>query len=185
VNGNAVVIGGLPLPSDAPLFLAIIALHVAAGVVAVAAGVVAMLSRKQPGRHPLAGSTYFWALSAVFVTMGVISAFRWAEDRHLFALGALSFAAAVLGRQARRRLWPDWARLHMSGMGASYILLLTAFYVDNGPNLPLWRLLPHWAYWVLPAAIGLPILAWALLRHPLVRNPAGPGAASRQGGAGL
>ena len=28
-------------------------------------------------------------------------------------------------------------------MGASYILLLTAFYVDNGKNLPLWRELPE------------------------------------------
>jgi rsbT co-antagonist protein RsbR len=34
-------------------------------------------------------------------------------------------------------------------MGASYILMLTAFYVDNGPNLPLWSELPWLAFWVL------------------------------------
>ena len=102
--------------------------------------------------------------------MAVISAVRWAEDYHLFVLGSLSFAAAIFGREARRRLRPGWARLHMTGMGASYILLLTAFYVDNGKILPLWRLLPQWAFWVLPSAIGLPILVWALLRHPLARN---------------
>jgi hypothetical protein len=55
-------------------------------------------------------------------------------------------------------------------MGVSYILLLTAFYVDNGPNLPLWRHLPDAAFWVLPAALGAPILIHALLRHPLVRQ---------------
>ena len=62
----------------------------------------------------------------------------------------------------------------MAGMGASYILLLTAFYVVNGPNLPLWRLLPPVAFWLLPTVIGTPILARALLRHPLVRPRMSP-----------
>jgi hypothetical protein len=56
-------------------------------------------------------------------------------------------------------------------MGVSYVLLLTAFYVDNGSNLPLWRTLPPIAFWLLPSAVGLPIIAYALLRHPLVRGP--------------
>jgi hypothetical protein len=50
-------------------------------------------------------------------------------------------------------------------MGASYILLLTAFYVDNGKNLPVWRTLPHPAYWLLPSAVGLPLVARALARY--------------------
>jgi len=170
MNSHPVVIDGLLLPSNAPLFLAVIAIHVVAGVVAVVAGAVAMLSPKQRGCHPLAGKIYFWALTVVFVTMSAVSAFRWTEDYHLFALGSLSFAAAIFGRKARRRLWPGWARLHMTGMGSSYILLLTAFYVDNGPNLPVWRLLPHWVFWILPSAVGLPILIWTFLRHPLSRN---------------
>jgi len=53
-------------------------------------------------------------------------------------------------------------------MGLSYILLLTAFYVDNGKNLPLWNKLPQIAFWVLPAAAGIPFIVRALLRHPLV-----------------
>ena len=89
----------------------------------------------------------------------------------MFILGASSFAAACVGRQARRRRWRHWARLHIIGMGASYILLLIAFYVDNGKNLPFWRELPYLAYWLLPAAIGIPIIVHALLRHPLVRLP--------------
>jgi hypothetical protein len=55
-------------------------------------------------------------------------------------------------------------------MGLSYILMLTAFYVDNGKNLPLWRELPQWAFWVLPGAIGIPIIIRAQLRHPLMRR---------------
>lgn len=50
-------------------------------------------------------------------------------------------------------------------MSASYILLLTAFYVDNGKHLPLWKNLPHLTYWLLPSAIGLPLIARALACH--------------------
>lgn len=61
-------------------------------------------------------------------------------------------------------------RVHLTGMGISYILMLTAFYVDNGKNLPLWRELPQWAFWVLPAAVGVPIIVYVMLRHPLMRR---------------
>jgi hypothetical protein len=170
LSGNPINIGGIPLPSDTPLFLTFIALHIAAGLVCVIAGAVAMLSRKEWGRHPRAGVIYYRALTIVFVTMAVIGFFRWSEDYHLVILGTLSFLAATIGRRARRRLRPGWARVHMTGMGASYILLLTAFYVDNGPNLPLWRLLPQITFWFLPATIGTPILVYALVWHPLVRR---------------
>jgi hypothetical protein len=55
-------------------------------------------------------------------------------------------------------------------MGLSYVLLLTAFYVENGSSLPLWDRLPTIAYWLLPSAIGAPIIMAALLRHPLARG---------------
>ncbi|HEY1885211.1 MAG TPA: hypothetical protein VGG86_04065 [Roseiarcus sp.] len=132
MTGSPIIIGGIPLPSDAPLFLTFVALHVAVGLICVIAGAVAMLSRKQPGRHPQAGSVYYWGLACVFATMTVLAISRWAEDDHLFVLGALSFVAATVGRMARRRRWPSWARVHLTGMGTSYILLITAFYVDNG-----------------------------------------------------
>jgi hypothetical protein len=54
-------------------------------------------------------------------------------------------------------------------MGASYILLLTAFYVDNGKNLPAWKDLPESAYWLLLSAVGVPIIVYVLLRHPVTR----------------
>jgi hypothetical protein len=82
---------------------------------------------------------------------------RWSNDYHLFVLGLLSFIAATIGRTARRKLWPSWPRIHMTGMGVSYILMIAAFYVDNGPNLPLWRELPPLAFLTLPTLIGAPI----------------------------
>jgi hypothetical protein len=141
-----------------------------AGLTSVIAGAIAMLSRKQPGRHPQAGTVYYWALAVVFITMSVLALSRWSEDYHLFVLGLLSFVTATIGRTARRSLWPSWPLFHMTGMAASYILMITAFYVDNGPNLPLWRELPPLALWILPTLIGAPILINALLRHPLVRR---------------
>jgi hypothetical protein len=56
-------------------------------------------------------------------------------------------------------------------MGLSYIFLLTAFYVDNGKNLPLWKELPAIVLWLLPAVVGIPIIVRVLLRHPLLRQP--------------
>jgi hypothetical protein len=50
-------------------------------------------------------------------------------------------------------------------MGCSYITLLTAFYVDNGPHLPLWRLLPPIALWTLPTVLGTVPMVRALRRH--------------------
>ncbi len=162
-----IVVLGIPIPSDDPLFLAVLAVHVPAGLVCVVAGIIAMLSGKRPGRHPTAGSVYHWSLLVVFLTATIVSIMRWSENYHLFVLGVLAFATASFGRTARRQRWPGWMRLHIGGMGASYILLLTAFYVDNGPNLPLWRELPNIAFWVLPSAIGLPLVVHALKRHPL------------------
>jgi hypothetical protein len=162
---------GIEIPSTDPLFLAVVGIHILLGIACAITGAVAMLSRKRSGRHPRYGTIYFWCLAGIFLTATSLAAVRWANDYHLFILGALSFAAACIGRQARRRRWRHWARLHIIGMGASYILLLIAFYVDNGKNLPFWRELPYIAYWLLPAAMGIPIIVHALLRHPLVRLP--------------
>jgi uncharacterized membrane protein len=167
---DTTVVAGLPIPSASPLFLTLVGLHVLAGLVSVAAGAVAMLSRKGPGRHPRFGTIYVWALACVFVSASALAAMRWAQDAVLFALGLLAFALGLFGRTARRRRWPAWARAHIAGMGGSYVVLLTAFYVDNGANLPVWRALPTLAYWLAPAAVGVPIIVYAMLRHPVARG---------------
>jgi uncharacterized membrane protein len=164
------VVAGFVIPSASPWFLAGVAAHVAAGLAAVVAGAVAMLSRKGRGRHSDAGSVYYGALAVVFASAVMLALVRWAQDYPLFLLAVASFGAASFGRAAMRRRWPAAARLHITGMGLSYILLLTAFYVDNGPQLPVWKDLPPIAYWTVPAAVGLPILLLALWRHPLVRR---------------
>jgi hypothetical protein len=100
-----------------PVFLVIIGIHVLLGLATVIAGAVAMLSNKGRGRH------YFRSLLGVFVTMSALSFIRWTADYHLFLLGALSFAVASMGRAAVWRCCYRWPQLHLTGMGASYILM--------------------------------------------------------------
>ena len=99
------MIAGIPIPSDNPAFLGILAVHIAAGIICVIVGSVAMTSRKARGRHPLAGSIYYWSLGIVFISMAMLSVSRWAEDYDLFGLGTVSFVVASVGRQARRQRW--------------------------------------------------------------------------------
>jgi uncharacterized membrane protein len=167
---DTTVVAGIAIPSTSPTFLAVVGLHVLVGLLCVVTGAIAMLSPKRSGRHPTFGTIYYWSLVAVFASATGLSVVRWAEDDHLFILGALALASASLGRTARRRRWVGWVRLHITCMGLSYILLLTAFYVDNGKSLPIWKELPPISYWLLPAAVGLPLIIHALLRHPLVRR---------------
>ncbi len=168
MTDGVTVVAGLPIPSTSPVFLAVVAFHVVAGLACVVSGAVAMLSRKGRGRHSKAGTIYFAGLIALFVSSAFLAAVRWAEDYPLFVLAAAAMASAYVGRWAMRRLGSGRTRLHIGGMGGSYLILLTAFYVDNGKNLPLWRELPPIAYWTVPTALGLPIMIWALLRHPVV-----------------
>jgi hypothetical protein len=164
MSGAQIRIAGFDLPSDSPLFLSLLSVHMLFGLACVILGFAAMLSVKRSGKHPRFGSSYYWCLSILFASATVLAAMRWSEDYHLFILGALSFLAASVGRIARRHLWRRWVDFHVTGMGLSYILMLTAFYVDNGKNLPGWRDLPYLAYWLLPGAVGIPLIVRALAR---------------------
>jgi hypothetical protein len=162
------IIAGIPIPSTSPWFLGVVAIHVAMGMVCVVAGIGAMLSRKGRGRHSTFGTVYFWFLLGVFVTATALSVVRWAENYHLFVLGVVRRRAGRPADARRGPMTPTRLQVHFVGMAASYVLLLTAFYVDNGKNLPVWRHLPTIVYWLGPAAVALPVVVYALLRHRLL-----------------
>src|SRR5690349_22824249 len=109
--GGSTIILGIEIPSTNPGFLGIIAIHIPLGLACVIAGAVAMLAAKGRGRHSTAGTTYFWCLLTPFASVLALAAMRWAENRHLLALGTSSFAAAWLGRAALRRSRRQWVRL--------------------------------------------------------------------------
>jgi uncharacterized membrane protein len=160
---------GLQVGSTAPAFLAVLAVHVPAGLVAVISGAAAALSRKGTSRHVAAGRTFVWAIRVVAVTAAVLAVTRWPQDAYLAVLALVSLSAAAIGQAARRRTRvgvPAGDRPHVLGMGISYVALLTAFYVDNGPHLPIWDRLPVAVFWVAPAAIGTVLITRALRRRP-------------------
>jgi uncharacterized membrane protein len=170
MTDESTVILGIEIPSTDPVFLAVVVgIHIPLGIACVVVGAVAMLSEKRRGRHSTFGRIYYWCLLALFASATFLSVMRWADNYHLFTLGALSFGSAWFGRKALRERCRYWARLHITGMGLSYILMLIAFYVDNGKQLPLWKDLPHLTYLLLPLVVGLPLIVRALLRHPLAR----------------
>jgi uncharacterized membrane protein len=154
---------GLKLPKMEPAFYVVLALHVPAGLVAVVSGAVAALSRKGSRLHMGAGLLYFRVLGVVFLTACILTAMRVREDFHLLLIGLVSFIASCHGHLSPRRHAPGHAD-HIRGMGLSYVAMLTAFYVDNGAQLPGWNRLPHFTYWLLPIGVGVPVVARALSR---------------------
>jgi hypothetical protein len=155
------------------LFGSLLVPHVLAGMTCVVSGAVAMLSKKGKGRHPRSGDIYYWGLLIVFTTASGMAVLRWSDDAYLFVLGALSFGAASIGYLARKRRWRGWTTFHIVGMSLSYIVLLTAFYADNGPRLPLYDRLPVIVFWTVPSLVGLPVMARALGHHTHVLEDLG------------
>jgi len=150
-------------------FDVLLAFHVFAGAVCAVTGAVASAGKKRSGRHSRLGQVYYWSFCVVFVSATGLAALRWSADWYLFVVGAVAWAAATVAYAAHKVRWRGWLGAHIAGMGLSYIGLLTAFYVDNGPHLPVWQLLPPVAFWLLPSLIGLPLIVRALAARNLAR----------------
>jgi len=167
LEGNQFVFQGFEIPSDATIFLVILSIHVLAGTTCAISGIFGMFADKKRGLHTRCGKIYYTFLWIVFLTAIVIATLRFKEDFHLLILGTASLLSAFIGRKAMKENWAKWTIIHITAMGLSYIFLLTAFYVDNGKFLPLWKNFSSLVYWSLPAVVGVPIIIRTLLRHPL------------------
>lgn len=153
---------GIPVPSTDPTFLSFVVVHILISLVAVVSGLGAMLSDKGKRRHSTYGKVYFWSMLFSFCTVIILSVMRWPHNIHLLSIGILAIGSTMGGYWLAKNRMLNWTRYHTICMGASYILLMTGFYVDNGKNLPFWRLFPQWFFWVFPAVVGVPIIIYAL-----------------------
>jgi uncharacterized membrane protein len=167
---------GVTVGSTTSAFLAVLAVHVTAALCAAATGLVAALSAKGGPRHVRLGRLYYRALIVVFVTALGLTALRPREDWYLALIGGIAVAGAGLGVRYRRAGRPGDTG-HIVGMGASLAAMLTAFYVDNGPHLPLWDRLPAWAFWLIPGVVAVPAIARSLRQ---ARRRPGPATAERR-----
>lgn len=152
----------IPTFDSGALFAATLAVHVLAGMCCVVSGAVAALSRKGAPRHRRGGQVYLIGLCTLVASMAVMVALRWEHHLQLLPIGLVAGGAGWVGYWNRRRGGAD--RIHIAAMGTSYLALLTGFYVDNGPHLPVWDLLPGWLFWLLPTVVGAPVVARAMRR---------------------
>jgi hypothetical protein len=162
------MIDGFPLLFFLPLII-----HVLAGLTTVVTGIMAFSVPKGPARHHRWGRRYLWAYTIVLLTAMLLSVQRWQADAYLFFLAVLGALCALIGYAARRfrhacwirrRLSGLWVVVHIVGMIGSYVILLTAFYVDNAHLIPGLDQLPSLTFWVLPSVIGLVFMALSISR---------------------
>ena len=162
------MIAGFPLSFFLPLVV-----HVLAGLMTGSIGVMTFCMSKHQARHPSFGKRYLWAYTVVFLTAIILSVQRWEADAYLFFLATIGYGFALGGYAARRfrqeprvrrMLGKQWIIAHIIGMIVSYVILWTAFYVDNAHLIPLLKQLPPLTFWILPSLIGLLFIVLSLVR---------------------
>jgi hypothetical protein len=173
------MIDSLPLSFFFPLVV-----HTLAGLTTGITGVVTFSVPKGPARHHRWGTRYLWAYTVVLLTATVLSIQHWPADAYLFGLAVLGYSLALGGYSARRfrqtpwlhhLLGEWWVIAHLSGMIGSYVVLWTAFYVDNAHLFPGLNRLSTLTFWVAPTVIAVPFLVRSITRFaPKTAAPATP-----------
>jgi len=162
------MIDGFPLSFLLPLVV-----HALAAMTTGVTGVITFSRPKRSGRHPKWGVRYLWAYTIVFLTAIILSVQHWPTDAYLVVLATIGYSFALGGYGARRfrqkpmvrrMLGKQWISAHIFGMIGSYVVLWTAFYVDNARLFPGLKELPILTFWVLPTMIALPFLVVSLSR---------------------
>jgi len=165
------MIDGFPLSFFLPLVV-----HALAALTTGVTGVITFSQPKRSVRHPRWGVRYLWAYAVVFLTAIILSVQHWPDDAYLVVLAMIGYGLALGGygtrrfRQkpmVRRVLGKQWISAHIVGMIGSYVVLWTAFYVDNSNLIPGLKELPPLTFWVLPSLISLPFVVLSLSRFAL------------------
>lgn len=181
------MLAGFPLAFFVPLVV-----HVVAGLTTVIIGVITFSLPKRAGAHHQWGRRYVWAYTLVVLTATFLSVQRWERDAYLFVLAVLGLLCVLVGYAARRFRHTHWMQLglrrqwvvvHIVGMIGSYVVLLTAFYVDNAHLIPLLNQLPLLTFWVLPSVIGLAFMVLSIARFAPKQVPPSKRAAAPRKGA--
>ena len=162
------MIDGFPLSFFLPLIV-----HALAALATGVTGVITFSRPKRQAGHPRWGRRYLWAYTVVFLTAIILSVRDFPDDAYLVVLATIGYGFALGGYGARRfrqepwllrMLGKQWISAHIVGMIGSYVVLWTAFYVDNAHLIPGLKQLPTLMFWVLPTVVALPFLVMSLSR---------------------
>ncbi len=134
----------------------LLVVHIAAGLAGLALGPLALVAADRRGHRSGASSAYHWAMLAVCLSAAGLALVRWDELWWFVPLAALSYALALRGHRAARRRRPGWRHDQITGVGGSYIALVTALLVVSADGAIV--------TWLLPTLIGVPIIHVARAR---------------------
>ncbi len=141
---------------------AVLTLHVLAGTLGLLLGPFSLAMPEHGGWAARFALAYQWGvavLAGTAVALAVLRPSVW----WLGVVAVLTEAAALAAWRVRRRRRAGWRGRHLRLVGGSYIALLTALVVVSVGS-PL--------AWLLPAAVGTPLVERAAAKH---RSPS-PGA---------
>jgi uncharacterized membrane protein len=144
----------------------ILAIHIAAGTTGLILGPLAMRAPKRRGPHARLGETYHWMMLAVCVSAAGLAVLEWHRLWWFLPIAVFSYANALVGYVAIKRRPPGWLRLHVRGMGGSYIALVTALLVVSTRAQLL-------VAWFVPTIVGAPIIGWVIRGVEHGRRPKG------------
>ena len=147
-----------------------LALHVVSGAVSLVLGPLALLAaaRRHPSREWVL-TAYLWAAFATCLTAVVVSLLDWSRLWWLVPIAVVSYLLALVGYLAVHRGWPKWVSAH--GLGGSYIALWTALLVVSAGDISTTA---EVVAWILPAAIGVPLIVRAHSGTRAERPMSGP-----------
>ena len=115
--------------------------HIAGGSVAVASGLVAILSRKGGGLHRGVGKAYFGGMTIVFITAVILGLAHW--NPFLLLVGVFSFQLVVFGyrslyhKQLHRKKVPrlDYLIVGVAGFGDICLIGLGGWWLSGGQTM--------------------------------------------------
>ncbi|ADB34990.1 hypothetical protein Kfla_5987 [Kribbella flavida DSM 17836] len=125
-------------------------LHVAAGVVGVLLGPLAIWLTLRRRRLTWAGEIYHWAIALVCLTAVVMVPYDWAGLWVFWPIALASYLFVYFGQRAAESPGGLWYRGVLRGYGGGWIALWTAILVVSADDHP-------WT-WAVPAVLGTALI---------------------------
>lgn len=138
--------------------------HVAVSAASLLIGPVAMAASKRQGLHSRVGEIYFWVVTVVCVTGGVLAVLEWAKLKMFLLIAVSTFAFALLGYLAAKMRWRRWLLAHVWGVMCSYGSMVVAFVVNNWHYITGQHGMHSPLAFMLPMGVGTVVVAWLMVQ---------------------